>query len=312
MSNKKFFIGILTFFKNERSIIYEWIIHYKKWGIEHIWMIDNGSEDDYNIDEFINEGFVTVYKEPRIGQQASYDKYLPHIKKYVKWLGVFDMDEFLYSKVNYNLKNVISNIDQSIEIISILAKLFLPATFESTNSVIENNIIRKRNDSDNYPKCLFNLDLLNKVNIHGFKVNKKLQLTPYNKILCINHYRYTSFEYLYGIKEGRGGGCHKSKYKTTHYFTKVMILINSLDNKNFLPDDTYLRDCSKDVIEQSKKRFEKPLIQLYPQSSWLYLKNNLTDKYNLFKSYNNNNQILTHKQIYEINMFLNDIAKQLF
>ena len=129
--SKKYFLGILTYFKNERSSIYEWILHYKKWGIDHIWLIDNGSRDDYNIEEFINDGFVTVYKEPNLSQQAAYNKYVITIKNDVTWLGVFDMDEFLYSKEKENLKDVMSDVNEGIKMVSIQMTVFLPSTFES-------------------------------------------------------------------------------------------------------------------------------------------------------------------------------------
>ena len=304
--SKKYFLGILTYFKNERSSIYEWILHYKKWGVDHIWMIDNGSEDNYNIDEFINEGFVTVYKEPQLEQQNSYSKYITEIKKEVKWLGVFDMDEFLYSKEKDNLKQVISNINQDNKIISIQMTIFFPSTFESKESIIEMNIQRKCFDSNKHPKCLFNLDLINRVSIHGFGVDKKLHLTADKTLLCINHYRYGSFEYLYGIKEGRGGGVHKNKYKN-NYDSKNMTLIKSLDEK-FLSNDSYLRDKSFDIIKICKEKICKPKIDLYPNSSWIYLKDNHPDKYNEFNSYN----ILNLKQISEINLYLNQIVEKLF
>ena len=304
--SKKYFLGVLTYFKNERSSIYEWILHYKKWGVDHIWMIDNGSKDNYNIDQFIKEGFVTVYKEPNLSQQNSYNKYVTEIKKEVKWLGVFDMDEFLYSKEKDNLKQVISNINQDNKIISIQMTIFFPSTFESKESIIEMNIQRKCFDSNKHPKCLFNLDLINRVSIHGFGVNKKLHLTADKTLLCINHYRYGSFEYLYGIKEGRGGGVHKDKYKN-NYDSKNMTLIKSLD-ENFLSNDTYLREKSFDIIKLCKGKNCKPKIDLYPNGSWIYLKDNHPDKYNEFNSYN----ILNLKQINEINLYLNQIVEKLF
>ena len=304
--SKKYFLGVLTYFKNERSSIYEWILHYKKWGVDHIWMIDNGSKDNYNIDQFIKEGFVTVYKEPNLSQQNSYNKYVTEIKKEVKWLGVFDMDEFLYSKEKDNLKQVISNINKDNKIISIQMTIFFPSTFESKESIIEMNIQRKCFDSNKHPKCLFNLDLINRVSIHGFGVNKKLHLTADKTLLCINHYRYGSFEYLYGIKEGRGGGVHKDKYKN-NYDSKNMTLIKSLD-ENFLSNDTYLREKSFDIIKLCKGKNCKPKIDLYPNGSWIYLKDNHPDKYNEFNSYN----ILNLKQINEINLYLNQIVEKLF
>lgn len=304
---KKYFLGVLTYFKNERNNIYEWILHYKKWGVDHIWMIDNGSQDNYNISQFIKDGYVTIFNEPKQGQEKSYNKYLSQIKKEVTWLGVFDMDEFLYSKESNNLKQVISNVDQDNKIISIQMTVFFPATFESTESIIEKNILRQCYDSNKHPKCLFNLDLLSKIHVHGVDKNcKRLHLTADKTILCINHYRYGSFEYLYGIKEGRGGGVHKHKYKNIGNKNNHLKLINSFDN--LLSNDTYLKDKSEDIIKLCKENNCKPNIELYPRSSWLFLKNSHNEMYNEFKSWNDNGNLLNLNQINDINIFLNNIS----
>lgn len=61
-----YFFSIIVYFKNECSSILEWVLHYKNWGVDHIYMIDNGSEDNYDqiIEPFIKEGFITLWKEP--------------------------------------------------------------------------------------------------------------------------------------------------------------------------------------------------------------------------------------------------------
>lgn len=302
--SKKYSLGVLSYFKNERHILFEWISHYKKWGIEHIWLIDNGSEDNYDVEIFIKEGFITIFKEPVLGQQESYNKYLPKIKQQVKWLGVFDMDEFLYSKENSNIKEILNSVNNNTELISIQMTIFYPCSFESPTSIIETNIIRKCYDSIKHPKCIFNLDLLNKVSIHGFKVNKCINISAEQHKLCINHYRYGSFEYLYGIKEGRGGGVHKNKYKNYGYGKKFMTLLNSEDIK--LTNDSFLRDNSLDLIELCKTKKICPLVELYPQSSWLYLKNNYNNIYHKYK----NIEILNLEQIDEINTLLNNIVEK--
>ena len=130
--------------------------------------------------------------------------------------------------------------------------------------------------------------------------NNTLHLNANKKLLCINHYRYGSFEYLYGIKEGRGGGVHKYKYKNN------IKLIKSINDK-FLPNDTYLRDKSEDIIHLCKENNSRPKIELYPNSRWLLLKNSNKEKYDEFKSWNNDNNILNHNQINEINNFINNI-----
>ena len=44
---KKGFICIVSVFKNESHILEEWIQHYLRQGIDHIFLTDNGSSDDY-------------------------------------------------------------------------------------------------------------------------------------------------------------------------------------------------------------------------------------------------------------------------
>ena len=91
----------------------------------------------------------------------------------------------------------------------------------------------------------------------------------------------------------------------------VLFLIKSL-NDSFLPDDNYLKDCSKDVIDKSKNMFIRPHIELYPQSSWLYLKNNHKEIYDKFNFYNKDNKMLNVVQINEINLYLNKIVEKIF
>lgn len=299
MNNKKYTLGILTYFKNERSVLNEWLTHYKKWGVDHVWLIDNGSQDEYNISNFIESGFVTIFQEPNKGQQESYNKYVPKIKQHVKWLCVFDADEFLYSKKSNNLKTILEeHIDKRTQQISIQMTVYYPSVFEHPKSVIETNIIKLQHDSKKHPKCIYNMNHLSRVEIHGYGTNHQLHLSATSELLCINHYRYMSFEYMYGIKEGRGGGVHKDKYRKG---SKATIL-----KMTDFEDDTYLRDQSKDILEGIKEHSMKPLTELYPKSSWMKLKTNKTI-YETFME--KSKDILSKPDILEINKFINDLKK---
>lgn len=304
---KKFDLGVFTFFKNEGHVIHEWIHHYRKWGVQHIWLVDNGSSDKYNIQHFIDEGFVTVWKETTGSQTDAYWKYIGKIKKEVHWLGVFDMDEFLYSKEHPTLLDAIQSIQSSHELnkpplhmIKIQMKIFLPGTFVSPTSVIQLNTVVKGLDSANHPKCLYNMNYIEKVTIHGYQDPYKSPsqnvyfIDGNQSILCINHYRYGSFEYLYGIKEERGGGEKKQKYKN-----HVILTSTDSDNDTSYITDKYLKEKS-DIWQQHIQ----PGIHLYPNSSWIFLKKNFPDKYDEFCHMNDNNNILSAKQIHEITKFL--------
>lgn len=297
MEEKKYTLGILTYFKNERSILYEWLTHYKKWGVDHVWLIDNGSQDNYDITKFIDSGFVTIYKEPNLGQRESYGKYISEIKPEVKWLCVFDADEFLYSKESDNLKKVLEeDIDKKIHQILIQMTLYYPSVFEHPKSVIDTNIKRLKYDSSNHPKCIYNMNHLSKVEIHVPVTNNILNIRATSSLLCINHYRYMSFEYMYGIKECRGGGVHKDKYRKG---SKATLL-----EKSELEDDLYLKQHSNDILEYIKENSIRPDTEIYPKSSWIKLKNNKS-KYEEFLNKSEKDGLLSEYNILEINEYMN-------
>lgn len=297
-----YFFSIVVYFKNERSHLLEWILHYKNWGTDHIFMIDNGSQDNYReiINPFIKEGFITLWEEPTLGQYQSYLKYLPIMKKKTKWLGVFDTDEFLYSKEKKNLKSVLQKIPKPIKIISIQMKIFYPSSFLSPSSIIGENTMVRGNDNINFPKCIYNIQLSNTISIHGIEELKRTRwkykkvINIPNNLLCINHYRYSSFEHLYGIKEGRGGGVHKLKYKKP-------LILKKEDIRKIIIKDNYLAEHSKELIDFCKKNHIKPRIELYPNSSWMKLKKKYPEKYKVFSEMKNLNQI----QILQVNSFMN-------
>ena len=59
-----FVLAIVAMFKNESSILESWIEHYIKEGVQHFYLIDNGSTDDYQ--KILNPymDIITLVKDP--------------------------------------------------------------------------------------------------------------------------------------------------------------------------------------------------------------------------------------------------------
>ena len=65
---------VLAIFKNESHIINEWITHHLNQGVEHFYMIDNGSNDNYR-DEIPVGAPVTIVVDPtRNDQNGCYNR----------------------------------------------------------------------------------------------------------------------------------------------------------------------------------------------------------------------------------------------
>lgn len=154
---KKIKVCLCTLGKNENKYIKEFVMYYKKFGVDKIFLYDNNDIDGEKFEEviydFINKGFVEI-KNWRGVEKAQFNImnncYQNNYNKY-DWLIFYDIDEFIYLK-NYN------NI-----------KLFLNESKFTNCGKIELNWLHLKNDNliyyDNRPLSIrFNEKELNVIN----------------------------------------------------------------------------------------------------------------------------------------------------
>lgn len=286
-------LALLAIFRNEGNIIKEWLKHYIKMEFDNIYLLDNYSNDNWQDDEdikkIIKESNIFIKKTENNIQNSQINEYnfiLNKIKKENDWLFICDLDEFLYSKKNLNLKEYISDKDCHQIVFPWL--IFKPLMFEP-KSIIKDSIYRiKFNDDEKCSKCksIFNLKKLDKLDIHISFVNGKtiisdgkstvidcknirgLHNIKYNENeinnfdFVINHYKFRSMEYFWKVKINRievG-----KKIKSTNFtknrnlkglkkiFKKKTIIDKNLSNKTNYNFKHFLKlkfpSTSKDLI----------------------------------------------------------------
>ncbi len=122
MTKPFFCVGAL--FRNEAHSICEWIEHYKQQGADHIFLLDDASDDDSLalLQPYIASGFVscTTVQEPRyLGRQRNlYNRYfLPHLQaQEMQWLLVCDLDEYVWSPAFATLPELLRGVSNSAQI----------------------------------------------------------------------------------------------------------------------------------------------------------------------------------------------------
>ena len=248
---------LITRFKNERHILYEFIHHYLLEGVEFFLLIDDGSNDDFYLH---HEHWLKPLIESRIvkiiasnknkNQRQEYNLHINRLLPY-HWVIMCDMDEFFFSvSKNSTIKKLLNSSLSKYNYISIPWKLFRHHSKFQPKSVIENNRYTHRlkidpsSPSKGY-KYIVRTNGIKKLNIHKchLKKNKKKFLriaNSHNKIIQINHYRTQSNEYLYGVKSPRGSG-DGNKMKYRNYKIK---------KHKFQKTCTLLRDKRKELIQQ--------------------------------------------------------------
>lgn len=264
-------IGLITRFKNERHILYEWVHHHFDEGIDKIYLINDNSDDNFLennlwLNEYIDIGRIVLLKSKSRKQKDDYNNFIKLIKNN-KWIIQLDMDEFIFTPQKKQLKLLLNNELNNYDYIRIKWKLFSHRCLEQPKSVIENNIFTHKSKKDPTSptgiKCIGKTENIIKLNIHEFSFNKKINqlklFNSHNNLIQLNHYKTQSDEYLYGVKEQRGGGVNKDKYKCEN---KTHIVHKLFDKECLI-----LKDKRKDLIKKCNMRGQiKP--QIYKNSSW--------------------------------------------
>jgi len=201
---------LVAIFKNESHILKEWIEHYLNQGVDKIFLIDNGSTDNYYsiLQPYISTGKVDLVKDTKKhAQRELYNKHFLHKCKAYDWVIVCDLDEFIYGRKYCNsIKDFLSKIHPSFSQVFIPWKMFgsngydtmeqeQPSSVLSTfTKRINNNDIRhNRFRSFTYKgpikyifsKCIVRTKYLLKIGVHHSETSNNRNMTSY--VLQNNH-----------------------------------------------------------------------------------------------------------------------------
>lgn len=112
--DKKYNVSICAIFKNEAPYLREWLEFNHLVGVEHFYMYNNNSEDDYEtvLRPYIERGWVTLIPWPY--NQKQMESYMDCIEKFsaeTKWLGFIDIDEFIVPKSTDNVYDFLKDFE---------------------------------------------------------------------------------------------------------------------------------------------------------------------------------------------------------
>jgi hypothetical protein len=239
-----YYLSVLGIFKNEGHIINEWIEHHLREGVDHFYLIDNGSNDGYNITKY-NKYVDLVIDPTKHSQSKLYNKYyLNKVKRETEWLMVIDLDEFMYSTNGFHtITEFLSQLRPTINQVSVPNKIFgSSGHVYQPDSVIKNMVYRfcyntpakvaiKSITKTKYIKmidihrCLtYDNRTLSNNRLHSFgnKITDDISEDILkNSFLHLNHYVVQSFEWYRTVKMTRGDVLYQTKdsnYRTLDFF----------------------------------------------------------------------------------------------
>ena len=240
----KYTLCLLVIAKNEGMVIQEFIEHYKWQGIEHIYIIDNGSTDNMvqKLQPYINESYVSYYFKGEPHQQVNhYNDVYRQIRSETKWLIICDADEYIYNRTQgQTIKDYIETLNyETINSVYLQWKMFGSSGYKTQPSSIRTSFLLRKIDIDKHlEKCIINTSNTESLNIHSHNYkDPNLETIKNPPELELNHYAIMSLEYFQKVKMGRGDA-----HWTSHYYNNVRNMKYFQDYDHTEIQDTELRD----------------------------------------------------------------------
>jgi len=242
------FLSVVAMFKNEALILEEWINHYIDQGVDHFYLINNGSTDDY-LSKIKNFDCITIVNdnhwEKEYHNTAINKHFLGRVES--EWVIICDIDEYIYSREGFStIKEYLKSVTDNISKIWIPWKIFGSSDYIEQPPNVRKNFIMWENKVVNnlgYGKCICRVSDVVKFDIHNSvikngKTLKMIKNIGKNENQCansikkeplhLNHYMHMSRYYYKYIKCMRGGGNsgYSIKY-TMHTFNIFDKIYNS-------------------------------------------------------------------------------------
>jgi glycosyltransferase involved in cell wall biosynthesis len=219
-STRRYSLCVLAIAKNEGMIIKEWIDHYLWQGVEHFYIIDNGSTDNMSqvLEPYIQKGLVSLYKLEGRKQVQHYNTvYNKYIKKHTDWLLVCDIDEYVYHRQKgKTLKSFVKAVNRNhVASITLHWKMFGSSGYHQQPKQLRKAFVWRKRDIDTNVKQIVNTKYVVSLDIHKHKMKQGPVNIVNPKELALNHYPIMSKEYFEKIKMTRGdGSTDQQSYQT--------------------------------------------------------------------------------------------------
>ena len=203
-------------FKNESHILSEWIQHYLQRGVDHIYLINDHSTDDYlRILEPYHDKITLFHNDiitKEVGRQTQiYNKYIRPLLPTSKWMMILDLDEFMYSPTNQSFReilNIYSSYSQlKVEWLHFGSNGHEIQPISVVSGFTKRAIFTRHNEYYSF-KTIFQTECFEEFEVHEHRVRGLTIHLAYDEQhappLVINHYNLQSRDFYMNVKGTRG------------------------------------------------------------------------------------------------------------
>lgn len=110
--NYKYEVTLCAIFKDEGKYLKEWIEYHRLIGVDHIYLYNNNSTDNYDdvLETYIEEGYVSLFDwSYEYAQMKAYKNCYEQFHNEAHWIGYIDIDEFVNLQKDDDIKILLSH-----------------------------------------------------------------------------------------------------------------------------------------------------------------------------------------------------------
>jgi hypothetical protein len=195
------FLVIIATFKNEATILKEWINHYLEQGVDHFYLIDDYSDDDYQsvLEPFGDKVSVFKPKEPQ-NRVNNYNSVFQLVSDKVNWVMVCDVTQYWYT-LEGTLRNYLLGVNDTIDVITSPCRLFGNNNITHQPKNIRTTVTSVRGAS--FVKSIAKASVIGRVEVnqHLIKTGAVAKMDAVD--IRVNDYDLLSLEYFLTVKMKR-------------------------------------------------------------------------------------------------------------
>ncbi len=268
LQNPEYYLALAALFRDEARFLKEWIEFYRLMGVEHFYLFNHLSTDNYMeiLAPYIQEGLVEVSNltyEPKSPEEwrfyvqlKTYTDLSNAIKDDVEWLILVDTDEYLYPVIEQNISSVLKNYDTYA---SVAANWQLFGSnnvqYINQNELLIENLVKRDSvmnlhvksivkpryvESFPYSHCANMKPGFSKVTENFQYIDGPLSLVPSYNVFVINHYISRDLDFFQTKKLSRVHLLSKD-LSSEERAVKVNKLIEQNEKHSSIYDDKILR-----------------------------------------------------------------------
>ena len=237
-----YFLVVVTVFKNEADILREWLEHHVWQGVEHFFMIDNGSTDDWRTAAAPYADLMTVETNGTAHAQTELLNFFwPHIRRRARWLLSIDVDEFVYTRPGSTFDGIpaylrhVEHKDCATACVMLHWIMFGSSGHMRQPPAVRRYFVRSANNSERQTKYIVRTSAVAELHVHrpiGITALPLQQRALVEQSLALNHYAILSRERFGSVKMTRGDVA-AAKYegmRTWSYFDQYDRASNAINN----------------------------------------------------------------------------------